>query len=100
MTGEALDRHYRASIVVCAWCGAHGRGHAVAREAGSLDWEPVSHEFAQAAKRAGFASHGLCPACRRVLVRQWDLEGPGSRDEEHARLVGRLGDVEPPSNRT
>ena len=87
MTGEALSRKYRASIVICAWCGTHGRGHAVAREADSPDWEPVSHAFARAAKQAGFASHGVCPACRRLLVRQWGLDGTVAT--EHEPDVGR-----------
>jgi hypothetical protein len=51
-------------VVICAWCGASGQEQAAVRGPDASVWEPASHAFAQVAKRAGFASHGICPSCR------------------------------------
>jgi hypothetical protein len=50
-------------IVVCAWCGASGQQQSAVRGWDAPNWQPVSHAFAQVTKRAGFASHGICPDC-------------------------------------
>jgi hypothetical protein len=59
-------------VIVCAWCGAQGRAQAAVRPPLERRWEDVSHAFARAVKRAGFASHGMCPACRECERRKID----------------------------
>ena len=58
-------------LVVCAWCAERGRPRASLRVAGMEGWHMVSHAMATALKRAGMASHGVCPQCAAELRREW-----------------------------
>ena len=61
------------AVVVCAWCGCHGRPQAAVRPPEDRRWQAVSHAFARAAKQANLASHGVCPACQVALAEAWGL---------------------------
>jgi hypothetical protein len=63
----------RPAVIVCAWCEANGRAVGAAKAPQSSDWHPVSHEYVRAQKRAGRASHGICPTCRPGVLEEWGL---------------------------
>lgn len=62
-------------MVVCAWCEANGHSQGAARLPTSADWQTVSHEYARKVKRAGLASHGICPNCLPLVLKAWGLSG-------------------------
>jgi hypothetical protein len=63
----------RPALIVCAWCESNRLTHGAARHAGSSDWWAVSHAFVRDAKRDGRTSHGICPACRSLVLEEWGL---------------------------
>jgi CheY-like chemotaxis protein len=75
-------------VVICAWCGKYGRVQAAVRGPDQKEWEPVSHAFAQVAKKAGLASHGVCRECKErekeVIDRSF---GPASDEVPLARAL-------------
>jgi hypothetical protein len=72
------------ALVLCAWCRRYGRAYAQMRPAGSRRWEAVSHEYARALALSGLASHGLCPDCHPLALREWGV-GPAERAPAAAR---------------
>lgn len=61
-------------VMVCAWCERNERTAGAARGPDSGEWVEVSHAAAQAFKRAGFASHAICPACLGRIAREWGFK--------------------------
>ena len=66
----------KPDVVVCGWCGHFGRPHVHARAMRSSRWRAMPHAEALERARAGRASHGLCPACLPLAVKEWDAEVP------------------------
>ena len=76
---DGVDLH--GVDVVCAWCAHFGRSPA-ARSTGGAE-----------AAGGTTLSHGLCRACRPLLLREWGLDGgygtprPGSAAEAETHPV-------------
>ncbi|MDQ3701673.1 MAG: hypothetical protein M3442_12255 [Chloroflexota bacterium] len=68
-------RRRNPTVVVCAWCEANGHTQGAARAPTSAEWQAVSHEYARNFKRAGLASHGICPRCLPLVLKAWGLTG-------------------------
>jgi hypothetical protein len=67
------DPGAQPALIVCAWCESNRLAHGAARYAGSSQWRAVSHDFVRDAKRDGRTSHGICPACRPLVLEEWGL---------------------------
>ncbi len=63
-TGPQVDPR----VVACAWCPQQGRSRVAVRLPGTRHWYDGSAAFALVIKLAGFASHGVCPACRPAVT--------------------------------
>jgi hypothetical protein len=62
------------TVVVCGWCRRFGRAHAQARAPHSTHWRTMTHEDAALHTSDGTASHGMCPLCRPLALREWGCE--------------------------
>jgi len=60
-------------VVACAWCAQQGRLVVAVRPLDDCRWCDSSPAFALVLKAAGFASHGVCPACRSAVAAEWEV---------------------------
>ena len=60
-------------LLACAWCAQQGRLVVAVRPLDDRRWYDSSPAFALVLKAAGFASHGVCPACRSAVAAEWGV---------------------------
>jgi len=60
-------------VLACAWCAQQGRLVVAVRPLDDRRWCDSSPAFALVLKAAGFASHGVCPACRPAVAAEWGV---------------------------
>jgi len=72
-------------VVVCGWCAHFARPHVHARAMKSRRWRAMPHAEALTHAHVGRASHGLCPACLPLAVKEWETE---AADEPVAPITG------------
>ena len=70
-TGPRAPRTDRRDppVVVCAWCSRFRPHAALVRPAAEPRWTAASPAFARALTAGRLASHGICPACVRDVLR-------------------------------
>jgi hypothetical protein len=64
------------ALTVCGWCTHFGRAGVAGRPAKGGQWRQLvrGEAGAEAGTNTGAVSHGLCPACRPLLLREWGLD--------------------------
>jgi len=60
-------------LLACAWCLQQGRLVVAVRPLDVRRWYDGSLAFALVLKAAGFASHGMCSACRPAVAAEWGV---------------------------
>ncbi len=60
-------------VIVCAWCAQQGRLVVAMRPLHDRRWYDGSPASARVLKAAGFASHGMCSACRPAVAAEWGV---------------------------